>query len=100
MTTPADGPTVARRPDVWIRRVRIRNYRSIAYCDVELKPLTVLVGRNGSGKSNFVDAILFVKDALRDGFSEALGKPGRGGFQSLRHAGAETGATFCIELWL
>lgn len=100
MTIPADGPTVARRPDVWIRRVRIRNYRSIAYCDVELKPLTVLVGRNGSGKSNFVDAIMFVKDVLRTTFSEALSKADRGGFRSLLYLGSEPSDTFSIELEL
>ena len=32
-----------------IRRVKIRNYKSIKNCDVELGPFTILVGRNGSG---------------------------------------------------
>ncbi|MEM6330650.1 MAG: AAA family ATPase, partial [Planctomycetota bacterium] len=35
----------------FISRVRIRNYKSIGRCDVELGGLTLLVGRNGSGKS-------------------------------------------------
>jgi predicted ATPase len=99
MSTP-DGPSavVRRQPEVWIRRVRIRNFRSIAYCDVELKPLTVLVGRNGSGKSNFIDAILFVRDALENSFSEAVGK--RGGFRGLCYLGASAGDTFTVELEL
>ncbi len=37
----------------FLRRVRIRGYKSIAFCDVALEPLTILVGRNASGKSNF-----------------------------------------------
>jgi hypothetical protein len=33
-----------------ITRVRLRNFKSIESCDVELGPLTLLVGPNGSGK--------------------------------------------------
>ncbi len=35
-----------------ITRVRLRNYKSIAACDVQLEPLTLLVGPNGAGKSD------------------------------------------------
>jgi predicted ATPase len=42
-----------------ITQVRIKNYRSIANVTVDLGPLTVLVGKNGSGKSNFVKALEF-----------------------------------------
>jgi hypothetical protein len=31
----------------FLRRVRIRGYKSIAFCDVTLERLTILVGRNG-----------------------------------------------------
>lgn len=55
-----------------IRRVVIRNYKSIAACDVELGPLTFLVGPNGSGKSNFLDALRFVSDSLRSSVEHAL----------------------------
>ena len=47
-----------------LRRVELRNYRSIEHCDVELGPLMFLVGPNGSGKSNFLDALRFVSDCL------------------------------------
>ncbi len=48
----------------FLRRVRIRGYKSIAFCDVELQPLTVLVGRNAAGKSNFLDALAFLSDLM------------------------------------
>jgi predicted ATPase len=68
-----------------IRRVVIRNYKSIAACDVELGPLTFLVGPNGSGKSNFLDALRFVSDALRYSLEHAIRD--RGGIRSvLRNA--------------
>jgi predicted ATPase len=40
-----------------IRRVQIQNFRALVEIDVELRPLTVLVGPNDSGKSSFLEAI-------------------------------------------
>ena len=59
-----------------IRRVVLRNYKSIAACDVELKPLTFLVGANGSGKSNFLDSMRFVAESLRTSLDLALRERG------------------------
>lgn len=56
----------------FIRRVTIRNYKSIAACQVDLTRLMFLVGPNGSGKSNFLDALRFVADALRSSLDHAL----------------------------
>lgn len=55
-----------------IRTVTIRNYKSIAACKVELGSLMFLVGQNGAGKSNFLDALRFVADALRLSLDMAL----------------------------
>lgn len=51
------------KPRAFIRRVRAKNYKSIAKCDVTLGPLVYLIEPNGSGKSNFLDVLHFVKDA-------------------------------------
>ena len=61
-----------------VKRIVIKNYKSIAACDVRLGPLSFLVGPNGSGKSNFLDALAFVADSLRDSIDAALDR--RGGF--------------------
>jgi len=60
----------------FIRRVTIRNYKSIAACQVDLSPLMFLVGPNGAGKSNFLDALRFVADALRSSLDHALRERG------------------------
>src|SRR5437588_7920526 len=65
----------------FLRRVRIQGYKSIAYCDVSLQPLTILVGRNAAGKSNFVDALAFLRDVMRTGVTEATRR--RGGWSSI-----------------
>jgi predicted ATPase len=65
-----------------LRRVIIKNYKSIAVTSVDLEPFTVLVGANGSGKSNFVDALRFVSDCLNTSISLAL--QNRGGINAVR----------------
>ena len=65
-----------------ITSVALRNYKSIAACDVALPPLTFLVGPNGSGKSNFLDALRFVAQALRFSPEHALRE--RGGINEVR----------------
>ena len=70
----------------FLRRVRLKNYKSIGDCDVELGRFTILVGRNGSGKSNFLDALAFVSDALNTTVREAAEK--RHGMHSVVHRAA------------
>jgi predicted ATPase len=60
----------------FIRRITIRNYKSIAACQVDLAQLIFLVGQNGSGKSNFLDALRFVADGLRTSLDHALRERG------------------------
>ena len=66
----------------FLRRVVLKNYKSIAACDVRLGPLVFLVGQNGSGKSNFLDALRFVADGLRNSLDHALRD--RGGIKEVR----------------
>ena len=65
-----------------LTRVMLRNYKSIAACDVSPAQLSFLVGPNGSGKSNFLDALRFVADSLRFSLDHALRD--RGGINDVR----------------
>lgn len=67
---------------IFLTRIVLRNYKSIGNCDVRLGSLTFLVGANGSGKSNFLDALHFVKDALTGSLDNALNE--RGGLPEVR----------------
>ena len=67
---------------VFIQRVVLRSYKSISKCDIHLQPLTYLVGQNGAGKSNFLDALHFVRDALAGSLDNALSE--RGGLDEVR----------------
>lgn len=59
-----------------IKQLWAKNYRSLADITVDFEPLTVLVGHNGSGKSNIVDALWFVSDAVQIGLNNAILKRG------------------------
>ncbi len=79
-----------------IRRVAIKDYKSIAHCDVNLGPLTFLVGPNGSGKSNFLDALGFVADAVRNTLDSAVRR--RGGIREILRRSFENPDRFAIRL--
>ena len=49
-----------------IKTIKIRDFKSIREVELELDPVTVLVGRSGTGKSNLVQAIRFLRNILLD----------------------------------
>ncbi|MEV0777561.1 AAA family ATPase [Streptomyces sp. NPDC050428] len=80
----------------FITRVRVENYKSIAHCDVTLGRFTVLLGLNAAGKSNFLDALRFVRDALADGPDEAVAA--RGGWSEVLRRVPEPATSCTIRL--
>lgn len=82
-------------PGPFLSRVRIRNYKSIESCTVSLSRLTVLVGRNGSGKSNFLDALRFVADGLQTSLDHAI--KARSGIDAVRRRSTGHPRNFEIE---
>src|SRR6267378_233304 len=49
-----------------IRKVRVENYKSIPDLTLDLGRVTVLIGANGSGKSNILEAIALASAAAQD----------------------------------
>lgn len=64
-----------------ITKLRVRNFRSIRDAQLDLGPLTVLVGPNASGKSNLMDALEFLVDALSQNLAYSI--QARGGFRAI-----------------
>jgi predicted ATPase len=52
--------------------VELKHFKNIGHQKVPLGPLNVLVGRNGAGKSNFVDALRFLRDCFVLGVDTAV----------------------------
>ena len=84
------------KDSTFIRRVILRNYKSIAACDVELRPLMFLVGPNGAGKSNFLDSLRFVADALNSSLDHAIRD--RGGIDDIHCHSSGRPKYFSIRL--
>lgn len=92
----AGGECLMNKPP-FLTRVKLRNYKSIARCDVELGPLGILVGPNGSGKSNFLDALDLAYDALMVPMAQALAF--RGGVREiLFRGGSRSTKSFGVSL--
>ncbi len=82
-----------------IEGLRVKNYRALK--DVllgrtindrdasPLDPLTVVIGRNGTGKSSLFDAFGFLADCLTFGVEDACYRSERGGFERLRSYGQD-----------
>jgi len=79
-----------------LTRVVIQNYKSIAKCRVALSPLTVFVGQNGAGKSNFLDAILLASQGLQTTLENAIRE--RNGINEVRRRSGGHPTHFAISL--
>ncbi len=81
---------------IFLKRVVLNNYKSIKECSVKLGPLTFLVGQNGAGKSNFLDALRLVADSLITSLEHALRD--RGGINEVRRRSSGHPTHFGVRL--
>ena len=56
-----------------IERIIIKNFKSIRELDLELKPINILIGANGAGKSNFLNFFKFTNRIYVNRFREHIG---------------------------
>lgn len=69
-----------------VEKITIEGFKSIANAEVELRPVNVLIGANGSGKSNFIGAFAFLQ-AIRAGrLQDYVARAG--GAERILHFGA------------
>lgn len=59
-----------------ISSLSITGFKSIESCDIEMKNLNVLIGANGSGKSNFIGFFKFVHELLDENLQNYVSKSG------------------------
>ncbi len=84
-----------------IEGIRVKNFRALKEVSLgrlwnqqqsaPLTPMTVVIGKNGVGKSSLFDVFGFLADALKFGVEEACDLRGRGGFERIRSQ-VQTGA--------
>ena len=87
-----------------IEGIRIANYRVLKDLTLgklwntqhaqPLTPMSVVIGKNGVGKSSLFDAFGFLADCLKLGVEEACDTRGRGGFERIRSQGSDAPIEF------
>lgn len=80
-----------------IEGFRIKNFRTLKDVSLgrlwnqqgatPLTPITVVIGKNGVGKSTLFDAFGFLANCLKSGVEEACNAQGRGGFEKILSQG-------------
>lgn len=62
--------------------IEIEHFKSIENLKIDLQNINILVGPNGAGKSNIIDAIRFLKEAVKHDLDRAVSE--RHGIDSIR----------------
>lgn len=60
----------------FLKRVRVRNFKSLADVDLELNRFNVIIGANAAGKSNLVQIFKFLRDIREHGLDNAVSMQG------------------------
>lgn len=68
-----------------LRRVLLNGFKSVKAMDLELRPLNVLIGANGAGKSNLVSFFKMLNEMMAGRLQQYIGTSGRA--QSILHFG-------------
>ncbi len=71
-----------------LQKVKLKNFKSFYNLELQLNSFSVFLGANGSGKSNFVDSLKFMKESLNNNVSYAVGN--RFGWKNLLSKGKKS----------
>lgn len=84
-----------------LTNLTIDNYKSLKSVSIEPERLTLLVGANASGKSNFTDCLDFVSEVYRHGLEVAVSRKGgydNIAFRKVRRSKSPIRISVCAEL--
>ena len=84
--------------DCTLRGMTLSGFRSIDLQEVEFSNPIFVVGRNGSGKSNFADAFAFLSEAMASPLQAVVER--RGGFSAVSHRRSARGRLANVTLWV
>lgn len=95
MSSP-DKDSTALYPRVRLLELRLRHFRAFEDVRLALEDLTVLIGRNGAGKSTILEAFDFLRDALTDSLANALER--RDDLQGIRQRQLPPSAPYDVHI--
>ena len=81
-----------------ISRIQLKNWKNFGDVDAVCGKRVFLIGPNASGKSNFLDALRFLREVAQDGLEKAVKV--RGGIKALRYLCARKPSHVKIAVYL
>lgn len=85
---------------MYISRIKLYNWKNFHDCDVTLSERCFIIGANATGKSNFLDAIRFLRDIVKQGGGLQSAVDQRGGISKIRSLSARNRTDVCVEIEL
>jgi predicted ATPase len=79
-----------------MKSIKIQGYKSIRELDLRLRPINILIGANGSGKSNFLSFFEFLKNIYKGNLQEYVAL--RGGTEKFLHRGSKVTGEISTKL--
>jgi predicted ATPase len=83
--------------DLLLERINLKGYKSFRELDLVLGPVNVLIGANGSGKSNFIGLFKMLNRMMNEELQVYVAQAG--GADQILHYGRKTTEQLMIELW-
>jgi len=84
-------------PPRMLERSALKGYKSFREIDLSLKPVNVLIGANGSGKSNFISLFKLLNRLMEESLQVHVAQSG--GADQILHYGRKTTDQVEITLW-
>lgn len=69
---------------MYISHIKLVNWKNFQFCDVVLPFRAFVIGANATGKSNFLDALRFLRDIVKQGGGLQAAVESRGGIKKIR----------------
>jgi predicted ATPase len=67
-----------------VKHIKLHNWKNFQNCEVDLPERCFIVGANASGKSNFIDALRFLRDIAKQSSGLQSAVENRGGITKIR----------------
>lgn len=84
-------------PPRMLERVILKGYKSFQELDLSLEPVNVLIGANGSGKSNFISLFKFLNRVVEESLQVHVAQSG--GVDQILYYGRKTTDQIDLTLW-
>lgn len=81
-----------------IKKIKLHNWKNFQNCEVNLSERCFIIGANAAGKSNFIDALRFLRDISKQAGGLQSAVEERGGITKIRCLAARTSTNVSITV--